>query len=117
MSYFDRRCYKKEKMINKTFEIDENLYFKLEKLTNDVYEASISKLVNIAIEQMINNRENIKLYKRKKNALFVKRSVLIRSSFLDKLYDLRDKYGISIRLLVNIAIRNALIEEKLEDEE
>ena len=114
MSYFEVRFYKKEKMINRTVEIDEKFYSKLEKLSKEVYDASISKLVNAAIEIMINT-ENIKLYKREKNVLYVTRSFLIRSSFLDQLYVLRDKYGISIRLLINIAVRNALIEEGIEE--
>lgn len=111
MSYFEARFYKREKLINRTLEIDELLYIELEKLSKEVYDASISKLVNVAIEEMI-NREDIRLYKREKDVFYVTRSFLIRSSFLDELYVLRDKYGISIRLLVNIAIRNALIEEK-----
>lgn len=113
MSYFEVRFYKKEKMINRTLEIDEKFYIELEKLSKEVYDASISKLVNVAIEELIKT-EKIKLYKREKNILYVTRSFLIRSSFLDELYVLRDKYGISIRLLINIAIRNALIEEGAE---
>ena len=49
--------------------------------------------------------------------LYVSRSFLIRNSFWDGLHRLKIKYGISIRLLVNIAIRNVLIEEGIIIEE
>lgn len=109
MSCFDR-FNKKEKLTNKSFEIDENLYLKIEQLSKNVYDASITELVNAAIEEII-KKEDIKLYKKDKNISYIKRSFLIRSSILDELYTLKEKYGISMSRLVNIAIRNALIEE------
>ena len=112
MSYFSR-FYKKEKLISRSLDIDEELYLKLEKLSKNVYDASISKLVNTSIEKMIET-ENILVYERK-NKLYVSRSFLIRESLLEGLYVLKEKYGISICLLVNIAIRNALIEEEKEE--
>lgn len=108
MSCFSK-FYKKEKSISKTLEIDETLYCQLEKLSSEVYEASISKLVNAAIEELIST-ENVQLYERK-DTLYVTRSFLIRDSSWEALYNLKKKYGVSIRLLVNIAIKNVLIEE------
>ena len=101
------KFYKKEKLISRTLEIDEELYYELEKLSSKVYDASISKLVNAAIENLIQT-ENIQVYKRKNTS---SRSFLIRRSFLEGLYNLKKKYRIPIYLLVNIAIRNVLIEE------
>lgn len=111
MSCFSR-FYKKEEKISKTLEIEETLYYELERLSKEVYDASISKLVNAAIEEIIET-ENVKLYEKDKNTLYVTRSFLIRSSFLEKIYELKEKYGVSVRLLVNVAIRNALIEERI----
>lgn len=108
------KFYKREKLISRTLEIDETLYCELEKLSQEVYDASISKLVNAAIEEIIKT-ENIHPYERK-DTLYVTRSFLIRSSFWEGLYDLKKKYGISIRLLVNIAIRNGLIEEGIVED-
>ncbi len=102
---------KKEKLICRTLEIDEVLYMEIERLSKEVYDASINKLVNAAIEELIKT-ENVKLYERNKNTFYVTRSFLIRSSLLDGLYNLKEKYGISIRLLVNIAVRNAIMEGK-----
>lgn len=110
MSCFSK-FYKREKLISRTLEIDEELYNKLEFLSKEVYDASISKLVNAAIENLIKT-EKVELYE-KKNSFYVSRSFLIRNSFLEGLYELKMKYRIPIYLLVNIAIRNELNEEEL----
>ena len=103
--------YRKEKLISRTLDIDEELYYKLEFLSNERYDASISKLVNISIEELVKT-ENVQIYKRKNNS-YVSRSFLLRESVLDGLYELKSKYRIPIYLLVNIAIRNVLIDEDL----
>ena len=107
------RFYKKEKMVNRTLEIEEDLYEKLAFLSENVYDASINKLVNACIEDLIQN-EDIKIYK-PKSEFYVSRSFLIRESFLEHLYSLKKKYRISIYLLVNIAIKNTI--DKLEKEQ
>ena len=58
-----RRFYKRENMISKTLNIDEDFYCELEKLSDTVYDASISKLVNAAIEGLLNT-EKVEIYKR-----------------------------------------------------
>lgn len=112
MSCFSK-FYRKEKLISRTLDIDEELYYKLEFLSKKVYDASISKLVNAAIENLIAT-EDIQLYERKNNS-YVSRSFLIRDSFLEGLYELKRKYRIPIYLLVNIAIRNGLKEENYNE--
>ena len=109
MSCFSNKFNKREKRVNRTLSVDEELYSELEKLSKNVYEASISKLVNAAIEEIVKT-ENIQVYERK-NKLYVSRSFLIRESLLDSLYELKGKYGVSICLIINVAIRNALLEE------
>ena len=105
------RLYKREEIINRTLDIDEELYYKLEYLSKERYEASISKLVNVAVEELMETG-NVQVYKRKNNS-YISRSFLLRKSVLDGLYELKKKYRIPIYLLVNIAIRNVLIEEGL----
>lgn len=109
MSYFSSKFHKKERMINRSLNIDEELYAKLEELSKNIYDASINKLVNAAIEYLIKT-ENIQIYERK-NKLYVSRSFLVRESLIEGVYNLKDKYGVSMSLLINIAIRNALMEE------
>lgn len=110
MSSFDKFD-KKELIIPRTIEIEETFYFMLEKLSNEIYDASINKLVNAAIETLI-EKENIQTYE-KVGSIRLTRTFLLRESLLNGLYELKRKYGIPIYLLVNIAIRNALIEEGL----
>ena len=111
MSYFSGKFNKKERTINRTLNIDEDLYMELERLSKKVYDASITKLVNVAIEKLIET-ENIQIYERR-NKYYVSRSFLVRESLLDGLYDLKDKYGVSLCLLINVAIRNVLLEENI----
>ena len=108
------RFYKKENLINRSLDIDEELYYELEYLSKNVYEASISKLVNASIERIIEDEKN-QVYERK-NKSYVSRSFLIRESLIEGLYVLKKKYRVSICLLVNVAIRNALLEEKMEND-
>lgn len=110
MTSFDKFD-KKEKIIPRTIEIDDTFYYMLEKLSKETYDASINKLVNAAIETLIEN-ENIQTYQ-KSTTTRLTRTFLLRESLLTKLYTLKKKYGLPIYLLVNIAIRNALIEEGL----
>lgn len=107
MLAFDR-YYKKENLISRKLDIEEEMYNELERLSKEVYDASINKLVNSAIEELLET-ENIQLCNMK-NKHYVSRSFLIRQSFLDGLYELKDKYRISINLLVNIAIKNVLLQ-------
>ena len=100
---------KREKFVDKTLSIDEELYNELSRLSSEVYMASINKLVNSDIEDLV-EKENIIIYQRK-NALCVTRSFCIKESLIIKLTELKTKYRLSINLLVNIAIRNAILEE------
>ncbi|MDO5555180.1 MAG: hypothetical protein Q4G09_00555 [Clostridia bacterium] len=110
MSYFNKFD-KKEKTIGRTVEVDDRFYTILEKLSKETYDASINKLVNAAIEKLVET-ENIKTYDQT-NSTKIVRTFLIRSSLMNSLKDLRKKYKIPVYLLINIAIRNALVDEGL----
>lgn len=56
---------KKEKFADKTLSIDEELYNELTRLSNDVYMASINKLVNSAIEDLVKKRKYCNIPKKK----------------------------------------------------
>ena len=106
MSVFDKYALKKEKTFHKRMEIDITLYEGLSELANNVYDASVNKLVNFAIIELIEN-ENIKIYERPKNEFTEQYNFLIRESSYYALEKLKSKYGLSIYKLVNIAIYNA----------
>ena len=52
MNAFDR-YYKKEKLISRKLDIEEEMYNELQYLSDNVYDASINKLVNSAIEELV----------------------------------------------------------------
>lgn len=103
---FDEYLLKKDKLLRRRIEIDYSLYEKLKELSKE-YDASINKLVNIAIVDMIKN-ENIKIYERPDNEIIEAHNFAIRESSYKKLEELKNKYGLSIYKLTNIAIYNAI---------
>lgn len=110
MSVLDR-FWPKDKLVQKTIEIESNLYDEIEYLSENVYDASISKIINACIDELIQN-ENVKLYTKEDNELFTKHSLILRKSSLENLEKLKDKYGISVYKLIHIAIKNVINEYK-----
>ena len=92
--------------MRRRIEIDNSLYEQLVKLA-DVYDASINKLVNIAIIELIKT-ENVNVYEKPNNEISEAHNFAIRESSYNKLEELKNKYGLSIYKLTNIAIYNAL---------
>jgi len=106
MSLFDNYLLPKDNGIRRRIEVDNTLYNGLNELT-EKYDASINKMVNIAIIELIKT-ENVKIYERPNNEITESHNFLIRESSYKQLEKLREKYGLSIYKLVNIAIYNAL---------
>ena len=106
MSIFDKYLLKKDNLLKRRVEIDNTFYEKLVELSNE-YDASINKLVNIAIIDMIDN-ENIAIYERAENEIIEAHNFAIREKSYKKLEEYKNKYGLSIYKLINIAIYNAL---------
>lgn len=65
MNIFDKYFLKKDNLLKRRIEIDSTLYEKLSELSEE-YDASINKMVNVAIIEMIET-ENVKLYERSDN--------------------------------------------------
>lgn len=107
MKILDKYLLKKENTIAKKINIDNSLYEKLGEIANKTYDASINKIVNVAILELIRT-EDINIYKKQENEISEPHSFLIRESSYMMLEKLREKYGVSICRLVNIAINNAL---------
>lgn len=110
MGAFDR-FWKREPLLKKTIEIENDLYDKLNELSEKVYHTSTNQLINGCIEELIKTK-NIKLYEKPKGEIPVQHSLLIRESLFGGLEEMREKYNLSIYKLVNIAIKNALDEQK-----
>lgn len=103
---FDKYFYKRDNILKRRIEVDATLYEKLKELSN-VYEASINKLVNVAIVEMIENNK-VNLYDRPDGEISESHNFNIRESAYKGLEKLSDKHHLSIYKLVNIAIYNAI---------
>ena len=99
------KLYKKDKIITRSLHIDEDLYEKLQYLCENVYDVSVSKLVNICVETELQNENKIKFYKKPYKTESIYRSILFRKEFYDKLIEIREKTGISFSRLVNGSIK------------
>ena len=105
---FDKIFKKRENKIRRNYEIEDSLYSKLEEFSK-IYDASVTDLINECLSNLIQT-ENIQLYVKNDSELSVTHTLLIKESNLTGLEKLKEKYGVSIFKLVNIAIRNVLNE-------
>lgn len=108
MSVLDR-FWSKDELVQKTIEIESSLYDEIEFLCENVYDTSVSKIINACIDELIET-EDVKLYPKESNELFTKHSIILRKSSLNNLEKLKDKYGISVYKLIHIAIKNVLLQ-------
>ena len=106
MNVFDKYLLKKDNLVRRRIEIDNSLYEQLNKLVKE-YDASVNKMVNIAIIELINSG-NIVIYERPENEIVEAHNFAIRETEYLKLEKMKNKYGLSIYKLINIAIYNAL---------
>lgn len=102
------RLSKKENLIQKTMNIDNELYERIEKLAKKKYLESASQIINACVYELAETG-TVNIYENE-NELLVKHTVIFRQSALDELEKLHKKYKISIYKLVNIAIHNVIDE-------
>ena len=103
------RFWPKDELVQKTIEIESSLYDEIEFLCENVYDTSVSKIINACVDDLIET-EDVKLYPKESNELFTKHSIILRKSSLKNLERLKDKYGVSVYKLIHIAIKNVLIQ-------
>lgn len=101
------RFYKKEKWVKKSAEIEGMLYDRLKEIAEKELEASVNKIIDACIDDL-KLEDKVIIYRKEKNEISVARSIIVRESVYKKLEDLKEKYGISISKLINIAIRIGL---------
>ena len=106
MNTFDKYLLKKDEYVRRRINIDNSLYDELVKL-EDVYDASINKLVNIAILEMIETK-NVQVYENEYKKISEPHNFAIRKTSYTELEKMKDKFGLSIFKLINIAIYNAI---------
>lgn len=103
---FDKCFYKRDNILKRRIEVDASLYEKLRELST-IYEASINKLVNVAIIEMLETK-NLKFYDRSIEEISESHNFNIRESAYKELEKLSTQHHLSIYKLVNIAIYNAV---------
>ncbi len=98
------RFYPKEKWVKKSAEIEGKLYDRLKEIADKELDASVNKIIDACVDDF-KMEAKIVIYKKDKNEINVARSIIIRESTYKKLEEMREKYGISISKLINIAVR------------
>ena len=99
------KLYKLEnKTISKSINIDDSIYEKIKELTSNIYDAKLSDIINVAIEEYI-ERNNPNYYAKPKNETVTYRNLMLRKNNIDKLNEYHQKTGISFTRLVNGAIK------------
>ena len=106
MNFLEEKYGRQEKTYRWSYYINDTLFAQLEELSM-IYRTKISELINDSVEILVQSK-NIEVYKRAKNELSIKYTVLMRESALDGLEDLSGRYGISLSKLINIAISTLL---------
>ena len=91
----------KQKSIN----IDDSLYERIIYLTKNKYDATVSELINICIEQYA-EKNDPSYYEKPNNETVTYRSIMMREENLKWLKRVNKKTGISVTRLINAAIKD-----------
>lgn len=104
MSAIDRLYKKDNYTIQKSINIEDGLYTNLKEIVDNEYDATISDIVNVCIEDLISSG-NIKYYAKPKDEITIYRSIMIRKANVESLNKITQETGISLTRLVNIAMK------------
>lgn len=107
MSAIDKLYKKDNYTIQKSINIEDKLYTKLKQLVEKEYDATVSDIVNVCIEDLI-SMKNIKYYAKPEGEITIYRSIMIRKENVDALNKITKETGISLTRLVNIAMKEFL---------
>ncbi len=111
MEIKDKLNLKENKKLYKTINIEDKLYEKLAEIKKRKYDASISEIIDIAIEMYIDKNE-ITFYRRERNQSVTYRNISIRTKNVENLKKLSKQTGLSVTRLVNYAIKTFIDNEK-----
>ena len=108
------RLYRKDKNITRSVHIDQDLYSKIQYLSENVFDASVSRIINVCIENSLLKNKNISFYKKPDGTDSIYRSIVLRKSFYDELIKIKGKTGISFSRLLNGCMKEFLDDYKKE---
>ena len=107
MSAIDRLYSINNKTVKKSINIDDSLYKRLMRYTKKNYDATISDMINVCIEDLL-SAGNVKYYAKPEDEITIYRSVMIRKENAEALNKITQETGISLTRLVNIAMKEFL---------
>lgn len=107
------RLYKRDKMITRSINIDQELYSQLQYLSDNVYDSSVNRIINVCAENAL-LKNSVKAYKRPRNADATYRSICLRKDFFDKLTKISEETGVPFTRIINGVIKQFLEEYKDE---
>lgn len=107
MSAVDRLYEIDNKAIKKSINIEDTLYSKLIKLSKKKYDATISELINVSIEDYIENNSP-SYYEKPERETVTYRSIMLRKKNFEALNIMHRKTGISVTRLLNASVKEFL---------
>ena len=107
MSAIDRLYSINNKTVKKSINIDDSLYKRLMRYTKKNYDATISDMINVCIEDLLSTG-SVKYYAKPEDEITIYRSVMIRKENTEALNKITQETGISLTRLVNIAMKEFL---------
>ncbi len=105
MSAINRLYNSRNTTVKKSINIDDTLYNELIKITNKNFSASISEVINVAIEEYV-EKNNFKYYPKPEMESVTYRSIMIRKDNLKNLKNINKSTGITFTRLLNAAIKD-----------
>lgn len=107
MSAIDRLYSINNKTVKKSINIDDSLYKRLMRYTKKNYDATISDMINVCIEDLLSTG-SVKYYAKPEDEITIYRSVMIRKENAEALNKITQETEISLTRLVNIAMKEFL---------
>lgn len=93
------------KCITKTINIEISLYEKLQNVISKRYDATVSDVINVIIEDYLENNKPT-FYGKRDGVIY--RSIRMRKKNLEGLKKMSSETGISVTRLINVAIKEFL---------
>lgn len=108
------RLYKKDTNVTRSIHIDQDLYSQIQYLSEHIFDASVSRIINVCIENTLQKNQTIVFYKKPDNIDSIYRSIVLRKTFYDDLINIKKQTGISFSRLLNGCIKEFLDDYKNE---
>lgn len=107
MSAINRLYNINNRTTKKSVNIDDSLYKKLIYFTQNKFDATVSDLINVAIEDY-STKNNPAFYGKPEKETVTYRSIMLRENNIDWLSKINKKTGITVTRLINAAIKDFL---------